>query len=278
MSDILRNIKKTLIWVKNQFLNKFKSYYILKLNYRFKLNKNPLITEKFGTFSQNEEDVILHNIIRKIPDIPKTFIEFGVGDGLENNTVNLIPQFVGFWIGNEKIKLNPIYAEYVTYFERQLDLDNLPQIIDDIISFSKEKIGIISIDLDGNDFYITKQILKEKILRPIVFIVEYNSNHDDYYVMSYNSNHKWNGSNEYGASYKSYLKLFNENNFSPVGTNLTGVNAFFISNEYIDLFKYAQEFPNQLCNPKFKFFTNYRPIKDKNSIFISKIKEGNLES
>ena len=263
---------RTLLNLKSKFLEGFKWYYIWKLNQRLKLNRNPLITEKFGTFSQNEEDVILQNIMRKIPELPKTFIEFGVGDGWENNTVNLIPQFTGYWIGNEKIKLNSIYTKYVTYFERQIDLENLTNILNDIKSLANEKIGIISIDIDGNDYYVTKQILKEKILRPVIFIVEYNSNHDDFYVMNYNPNHKWNGSNNYGASYKSYLKLFNENNFSPVATNLTGVNAFFVSNEYINLFGYTQEISNQLCNPKFKYYTNYRPAKDKNSIFISRVK------
>ena len=77
---------RTLLNLKSKFLKGFKWYYIWKLNQRLKLNRNPLITEKFGTFSQNEEDVILQNIMRKIPEIPKTFIEFGVGDGWENNT------------------------------------------------------------------------------------------------------------------------------------------------------------------------------------------------
>jgi len=269
---------KTLLNLKSELLKSFKWYYIWRLNRRLNLNTNPLITEKFGTFSQNEEDVILQNIIIKIPEIPKTFIEFGVGDGWENNTVNLIPKFTGFWIGNEDIKLNSIYAKFVTYFARQVDLDNLPHILNDVISLSQERIGIISIDIDGNDYYVTEQILKEKKLHPIIFIVEYNSNHEDFYVMNYNSNHKWNGSNKYGASYKSYLKLFSENNFSPVATNLTGVNAFFVSNEYIHLFKHAQEFPNQLCNPKFKYYTNYRPTIDKASIFLSRVNKWNSET
>ena len=65
-----------------------KYFYKIKLLVLFCLEQNPLISKAHGKYSQNEEDNILENIIKMIGTIPKTFIEFGVGNGFENNTLN----------------------------------------------------------------------------------------------------------------------------------------------------------------------------------------------
>ena len=39
---------------------------------------------------------------------------------------------------------------------------------------NKKNIGCISIDIDGNDYWIVKEILNNKIL-PEIFVVEYNA-------------------------------------------------------------------------------------------------------
>jgi len=249
-----------------------KPYYIFKLKFRLKFNKNPLIKVDAGVFSQNEEDFIISEIIKLLPNCPSTFIEFGVGNGWENNTVNLIPKFTGFWVDFEKIKLPQVYTKFITYYEKYVNLENLGNILEDISNrLNGEKIGLISVDLDGNDFAIVQEILNKKSLRPFIFVVEYNSNFSDEYVMEYDPDHIWDGSARYGASYKSYLKLFQENGFFPVATNLTGVNAFFVDIKYKNLFKYAQEFSENLCNPKFKYYTKFRKPIDKEFIFNARL-------
>src|SRR5690242_675114 len=50
-------------------------------------------------FSQNGEDGILAEIFRRIGVKDRFFVEFGVGNGLENNTVFLLQQnWRGCWI------------------------------------------------------------------------------------------------------------------------------------------------------------------------------------
>ncbi len=44
----------------------------------------------FSTYSQNDEDGILQEIFRRIGTTNRKFIEFGCGDGLENNTTYLL--------------------------------------------------------------------------------------------------------------------------------------------------------------------------------------------
>src|SRR5262245_9378792 len=53
----------------------------------------------FRTFSQNDEDGILQEIFRRIGTANRTFVEFGVQDGLESNTRLLLYQgWRGLWI------------------------------------------------------------------------------------------------------------------------------------------------------------------------------------
>ncbi len=56
---------------------------------------------RFGykAFSQSDEDGIIAEIFRRIGTESKVFFEFGVGDGLANNTLNLLlAGWKGYWI------------------------------------------------------------------------------------------------------------------------------------------------------------------------------------
>lgn len=58
-----------------------------------------LETYGFSVYSQNDEDGIIQEIFNRIGTSSKTFVEFGVGYGLENNTAYLLMQgWKGLWI------------------------------------------------------------------------------------------------------------------------------------------------------------------------------------
>ncbi len=62
---------------------------------------NPLSLVPHGRkmFSQNDEDGIIIEIFRRIGTTNKTFVEFGCGDGIENNSYALLFQdWNGLWI------------------------------------------------------------------------------------------------------------------------------------------------------------------------------------
>jgi len=53
----------------------------------------------FKVYSQNDEDGIIQEIFSRIGATSKTFVEFGVGNGLENNTLTLLLKgWNGLWI------------------------------------------------------------------------------------------------------------------------------------------------------------------------------------
>jgi len=241
-------------------------YYKVKLKWLLYFEKNPLINESKGIYSQNEEDYILAQIINTIGNVPKVFIEFGPGNGLQNNTLHLLMQkYHGTWIGNEVLLLDNIIYKKIKYIQIQVSLENLDEIIAKI---KKEKTGVISVDLDGNDFYIVKRLLQEKSTLPEIFIVEYNSFYSlkSEFIMDYNSQHVWDGSNNFGASLLSYKKLFKEFNYFLCAVNLTGTNAFFIKNEHKDKFIWQFENSDKLFRKQFKYYKEFRKPIDASKI------------
>src|SRR5689334_5694165 len=69
--------------------------------------KNPL--NRFGAkyFSQADEDGITCEIVRRLGIKNGIFAEFGVGNGLENNTLILLANgWRGFWVGGQDLAFN----------------------------------------------------------------------------------------------------------------------------------------------------------------------------
>ena len=61
-------------------------------------------------------------------------------------------------------------------------------------------------------------------------MTEYNAKLRDKieWISEYDENDVWNGSDDFGASLKSFQKLLEEKGYNLVGCNITGVNAFFV--------------------------------------------------
>src|SRR5689334_18541665 len=58
---------------------------------------------EFQAFSQNGEDGIIAELFRRIGTKNRLFVEFGVGNGLENNTAFLLTQgWRGSWIEGDQ--------------------------------------------------------------------------------------------------------------------------------------------------------------------------------
>src|ERR1700730_90773 len=63
---------------------------------------NPLLKHGGRVYSQNDEDGITFEILRRLGIARGVFAEFGVGNGVENNTLSLAAAgWSGIWIGGE---------------------------------------------------------------------------------------------------------------------------------------------------------------------------------
>jgi hypothetical protein len=211
--------------------------------------QNPLYLESFGykVFSQNDEDGILAEIFRRVGAPHKTFVEFGVQDGLESNGHFLLHQgWRGLWIEGspkycKKIKTlfqKPLEQKQLALQNAFITKENIAQLIETNIPFSKDELDLLSIDIDGNDYWVWESILESGI-RPRVVAIEYNSlfppTHE--WVMPYNASHRWDKSDFFGVSLKSLELLGRAHGYQLVGTGLTGTNAFFVESSLAqDLF------------------------------------------
>jgi hypothetical protein len=209
--------------------------YLKIVESRAKLSKNPL-TKSYGkSFSQNDEDRILNEILKRINLDLNTFVEFGPGNGLENNTVSLLLKgWKGLWIGGEDLEVNIPKNNKLNFFKEWINLEKLESYLSLLKDFQP---AIISMDLDGNDYYFMEYLLSNSV-KPAIIIQEYNGLFpmEIHWIQEYNPNHIWDGSSYYGASLLAYKELFAKHEYSLLCCNLTGVNSFFVKNEFLNCF------------------------------------------
>jgi hypothetical protein len=196
--------------------------------------KNPLA--RFGAkyFSQGDEDGITLEILKRLGIRDGTFVEIGVGDGLENNTLILLAGgWRGLWIGGQDLRfdhtLNPKRFRFV---KEWVTRDNVVKLVD------VKPMDVLGIDLDGNDYFIAEELLKSGI-RPKLFILEYNAKFPPpiKWCIQYDAKHVWDATDYMGASIASLCDLLGDFSYSLVCCNAaTGANAFFVRNQDMQLF------------------------------------------
>ena len=98
------------------------------------------------------------------------------------------------------------------------------------------KVNLVSMDLDGNDFFFVKTILEQGV-DPDLFIVEYNGKFPPpiRFTINYDAAYKWSGSDYFGASLQSFVDLFESFGLRLVCCNVTGANAFFVAGRHAEL-------------------------------------------
>ena len=198
-----------------------------------------LIPFGFKVFSENDEDGMIEEIFNRIGCKNKTFIEFGVGDGLENNTLYLLHKnWSGLWIEAncnhfEEIKKNvSIFVEnnQLKISNQFLSLENINKTF--IENEVTGEIDLLVIDIDGNDYHLLEAI---SVVAPRVVVIEYNGKFPANFswIMEYDKDYRWKASSYYGASLKAYENLMRKKSYSLVGCNIVGNNAFFVRNDLI---------------------------------------------
>jgi hypothetical protein len=198
---------------------------------------NSLDEVEFKVFSQWGEDGILQYLISHIPISQRIFIEFGVEDYSESNTRFLLLN--NNWEGlvidaNPKLESvlrgKELYWRYnLTAKSSFITAENINNIIE--TSGLNGDIGLLSIDIDGNDYWVWKAI---DVISPRIVVCEYNSVFGSKYEITtpYRGDFektKYHHSNLcFGASLAAICRLAEEKGYDFVGSNSEGCNAFFV--------------------------------------------------
>ncbi|SRR5258708_929506 len=216
-------------------LGKLLTYTVIKKN-----SIQSLEEVEFKVFSQFGDDGIIQYLIRKIKIDNRVFIEFGVEKYVESNTRFLLIN--NNWKGLvidctesdiQSIKTDDIYWKYnITAVSKFITRENINEIF--ISNNIVGEIGILSIDVDGNDYWVWESITSVK---PAIVIIEYNSvfGPDFAITIPYKSTFnrtKAHYSNLYwGSSLKALISLGTKKGYNFIGCNSNGNNAYFVKKD-----------------------------------------------
>lgn len=189
----------------------------------------------FKVFSQWDEDGIIQYLIHKLPIANKTFIEFGVENYVESNTRFLLlnDHWQGMVLDARKNDLHYIQHDKV-YWQFDLQVkhgwitkDNIDGLLKE--SSFDEDLGVLSIDIDGNDYWIWEAV---RSFAPRIVIVEYNSVFGCSpvavpYQEKFSRSAAHHSNLYYGASLGAFQHLARKKGYVLLGSNVWGHNAFF---------------------------------------------------
>lgn len=203
---------------------------------RFQDDKR-LLGHEHQTFSQGGEDGAIREIFRRVGTTSRTFVEFGVGDGLENNTLLLLQEgWRGAWIEGdaaharaiERTLAREIAERRLALVQRTITAENALASVPE--EFRAGPFDLLSIDLDRNTLHVWKALAG---LRPHVVVVEYNAvwPADMDYAVAYDPARHWSGTSHFGASLKALELLGREAGYALVGCDSAGANAYFVRAE-----------------------------------------------
>jgi len=207
-----------------------------------------LADAEFKVFSQFGDDGIIQYLLQQvdIPEDKRIFIEFGVQDYQESNTRFLMmnDNWRGLILDGSASNISKVVAD--THFWRHdltavaafIDRDN----VNDLFARNgfKGEIGILSVDIDGNDYWVWESI---EVVNPIIVICEYNSAFGADYAVTvpydpafqrgaaHYSNLYW------GVSLKALYLLASRRGYAFVGCNSAGNNAYFVRRDKLGSLK-----------------------------------------
>jgi hypothetical protein len=194
-----------------------------KLYYRLKMA---------GAKGQSDEGRIIADLAK---DAPRTFVEFGFHP-VEFNCAELArdSDWRGLLIDGNKRQVEDarsLFSDRIKIVEAFLTLSNL-----DFIKTSFPKIGVLSIDVDGNDYWFLEHLIDTE---PAVICVEYNSTFGrDSITIPYDATFERNKKHPrgwyHGASLTALSKLCAFHGYGLAAVSSAGVNAFFTKTGCLD--------------------------------------------
>jgi len=240
LERILDDTRRTLRDLECIKLNQGKIYYRLMAGQ----NSIDLQDYEFRVFSQWGEDGIIQKLISSIPIVHKTFIEFGVESFSEANCRYLMMNnnWSGFVMDGSAQNINAlrnsdVYWKYdLRAVEAFVTRDNINALL--ARSGFDPDLGILSIDIDGVDYWVLEAISDS--YRPRIIIAEYNAVFGCTRAITVPYDPAFNRTNAhysnlyFGASLPALTSLANKRGYELVGTNSAGVNAFFVRRDLIN--------------------------------------------
>lgn len=214
---------------------------------------------EFCVSSQWGEDGIIEWLVNHVRIGTTKFVEFGVEDFREANCRFLMEHrsWKGLVIDSSADHISALrhddcyWRHHLTSEVAFITRDNINGII--VGAGFGGPIGLLSIDVDGNDYWILDAI---RSCEPDIIVCEYNSEFGDIFPITipysedfYRFNVHFSGL-YYGASLPALQHLARTKGYTFVGTNSHGSNAFFVKDSLappvLELLGEIRSFPDRM--------------------------------
>src|ERR1035441_9103151 len=237
---------------------------------------------EFSGFSQNGEDGIIDFLLFNLNTQNRCFVEIGSSNGLENNTswLAIVRRYSGLMIEGDDVLAQKCRQNFqmLNYGLQSTHASETLNNIRELMALSLHKNpDLLSLDIDGIDYYVMKEILVAGF-RPKIIVVEFNSafgpsaNITVQYKPDFNYTKEHPTHLYYGVSIMGWRNLFANCGYRFITVDQNGVNAFFVdetefSADFIDGirgFEFQENFA-QLLKHRVSWEGQFASIK--NSIF-----------
>lgn len=193
----------------------------------------------YNVFTYHGEDGILLYLLQQMKNVPASFVDIGSGDCIKSNCANLVVHFS--WggvfidqnvqqlsIGESFYKKKIAEGASIKFVESVVTVENINKIIQENVG--DINIGLLSIDIDGNDYWIWKTI---EVIQPSIVVVEakVEFGYKDVVVPYGDHNHHSKDRMYNGASVSAFQKMGLQKGYKLVGANKQGYNLFFVKND-----------------------------------------------
>lgn len=197
---------------------------------------------EFRVFSQFGEDGIIQWLVKRVAIDNDVFVEFGVDDYRESNTRFLLmnDNWQGLIIDagdahRQFLRGSQLdWRHEVEALTAFIDRENINGLIAD--AGIEGDIGLLSIDLDGNDYWVLEAI---EVVSPRILLVEYNSIFGPEveitipYDPAFDRNEAHHSGLYFGASLAAIAALANQKGYALVAGSRAGGNAFFVRRDVL---------------------------------------------
>ncbi len=186
----------------------------------------------FRAKGQSDESQIIYDLAK---DAPRTFVEFGFHP-IEFNCAALArsADWQGLLVDGSARQVadaRSLFADRIRIIESFLTLENI-----DFIKFHFPQTGVLSIDVDGNDYWFLEKLIDAN---PTVVCVEYNASMGLEsitvpYDPSFDRYQKHPSGWYHGASLAAFSKLCATHGYGLAAISSAGGNAFFTRSGKLD--------------------------------------------